>query len=109
MSICKVTLPDALKSLKGLGTWELQHTETVSVLPSAEFSAPTAGLTAYDCLWIEVGKREGQRERKRKGQGVRTQRPRSTQTHKHLHSVCLPTAVLSDELVSTYLIYVLIF
>ena len=49
MSICKVMLPYALKSLKGLGTWELQHTETVSVLLSAEFSAPTAGLTAYDC------------------------------------------------------------
>jgi len=59
-------------------------------------------------VWVD-DERQEPRLRKRKGQGVRTQRPRSTQTHKHLHSVCLPTAVLSDELVSTYLIYVLIF
>lgn len=41
------------------GMWNPQHTDTVSVLPTAEFSASTAWLRAQDYLWIEVGEREG--------------------------------------------------
>lgn len=87
MSVCKVTLPHALKSLKGLGTWELQHTETVSVLPSAEFSTSTTGLTAQACLWTEVGEKEAGRESRRKGQGGENTAP---QEHtEHVPSNCL--------------------
>lgn len=98
MSVCKVMLPHALKSLKGLGTWELQHSETVSVLPSAEFSASTAGLTAYDCLWIEVGEWEGRRERKRKRQGGKNPAPQEHTEHTSAYTVCafqLPFSLMS--------------
>lgn len=86
MSVCKVTLPYALKSLKGLGTWELQHTETVSVLPSAEFSASTTGLTAQDCLWTEVGEKEAGRESRRKGQGGENTAPQEHTGHTSTHT-----------------------
>lgn len=93
MSVCKVMLPHALKSLKGLGTWELQHSETVSVLPSAEFSASTAGLTAYDCLWIEVGewRTEGEKEEEA---GGKNPAPRSTQSTQ-VPTLCVPSNCLS--------------